>query len=415
MRALKAGAVFLLAMALAGCWGSRETDEIAYIVAMGFDKGPDNSLIMTFQIANPRTIAGASGASGGGGGGGGGNSQALITVSTEAKLPIGAFNLLNTELSRSFSLLHTRAYIFSEDLAREGLRQYLNPLERFRETRGTAFVYICRETAREFMMKNQPRLEVTPVKQYELVAGVNRRHGLAPVVQFREFYENTKSPVQEPVAPLVNVSEKGIHAPPSPPNRLGDFYAGDMPSDRGFVQFLGAAVFRGDKMVGRLTGDETRYLNMITGNLREGFLIIEDPESPELPLGITLRQARKPDIKVRFGGEVPEVNVDIYQEPEIVGVASGIDYEAPGKKPVLEKALEEIIRQRCSEVVARSQDEFKSDIFGFGKYARMNFLTVSRWENAHWVENYPRARVNINVHVKIRRTGLMMKTRQIRT
>lgn len=410
MRALKTAAALLLALVLAGCWGSRETDEFAYVVAMGFDKGPDNNLIMTFQIANPRAIAGAAGAAGGGGGD---NVQPLITISTMAQLPIGAFNLLNTELSRNFSLLHTRAFIFSEELAREGLHQYLNPLERFRETRGTAFVYICREKARDFMKKNLPRMEVVPVKQYELVARISRQHGMTPVTMFREFYENTKSTVQEPVAPLVDISERGLEGGDSRQNRLGDYYAGDMPSDRGFVQFLGTAVFKGDKMVGKLTGDETRYLNMLNGNLREGFLIIRDPLSPDEPLGLTLRQGKKPDVKVSFGGEVPEIEVHIYQEPEIVGISSGIDYESPSRKPVLEKSLEDIILDRCNHVLARSQDEFKADIFGFGRYARMNFLTVADWQKAHWAEVYPQARVSVNVHVKIRRTGLMMKTRRV--
>jgi spore germination protein KC len=410
MRAVKLLACLLLISVLAGCWGSLETDEIAYVMAMGFDRGPGDSLVMTFQIANPRTIAGQAA---GGGGGGGGNSQGgtTINISTVASLPIGAFNLLNVERGRKISLQHTRAFIFSDELAREGLHHYLNPLNRYRETRGTAFIYISRGRARDFMEKNQSRLEFTPVKQYELVSKMQRLHSLAPVTEFRKFYHRTKSIAHEPTAPLVAVNEKGLKNLREPePDTLGDYLAGELPSDKGEAQFLGTAVFKGDKMVGTLTGDETRYLNMLTGEMNQGFLIIDDPIRKGKPVGLILDQARKPDIKVRFSPGRPAIEVDIYQEPEIVGVASAINYESTELKPVLERALAGIIRERCHELVARTQEEFRSDIIGFGRVARRQFLTLQDWEKVKWHEAYPMAGVNINVHVKIRRTGLMRKT-----
>ncbi len=97
-----------------GCWGSRETDEIAYSLAMGFDKGPGEFITITFQIANPRSNADASS-------NGEGKSQSMLTTSTIARLPIAALTLLNTERTREISLLHNTAYIFSEELARDGI------------------------------------------------------------------------------------------------------------------------------------------------------------------------------------------------------------------------------------------------------------------------------------------------------
>ncbi|MCL5935390.1 MAG: Ger(x)C family spore germination protein [Firmicutes bacterium] len=338
----------------------------------------------------------------------------MINTSTVAQLPIAAFNLVNTEFGRKISLQHTTAFVFSEELAREGLHHYLNPLNRYRETRGTTFVLVCRGKARDFLKKNMPPLEVSPAKQVHLFLKSSKLNALVHMIQFREFYQDTKSISREPVTPLVAISEKGLNlAGPPELDKLGDFLAGDMPSDKGEVQFIGSAVFKGDKMVGELTGDETRYLNMITGHMELSFLVVSDPEKKGEPVGINLRQARKPKIKVRFTPETPVIEVEIYQEPEIVGVGSGINYESTELKPVLEKALEDIIRERCEKLVARSQDEFRADIFGLGRYASKNFLTRSDWEKFHWEKVYPMARVEIKVHVKIRRTGLMLKTQPV--
>ncbi|MFZ5652447.1 MAG: Ger(x)C family spore germination protein [Bacillota bacterium] len=408
MRAVRIVALILAVMMIQGCWGSRESDEIAYVLAMGFDKGPGQNVIISFQIANPKAIAGVAG---GGGGGGGADSRPLITDSIVALLPIGAFKLLNVERSREISLLHTTAFIFSEEVARQGLTPYLNSLERYRETRGTSFVFICRGKAKEFIKKNQPILEINPSKQYELLDRTSMLHGLTPVTQFSEFYLRTKSMAANPVAPLVAVSRKNTDVKEQPPkNRLGDYLAGEMPSDGDRSQFLGAAVFRRDRMVGELTGDETRYLNMITGKIRESFINIEDPLRKGKSLGVTLRQTRSPGVKINIDGSRPEIKVDIYQEPEIVGISSGINYESTDLKPVLEEALEKIIRDRCREVVSRAQEEFRSDIFGFGRYARMKFLTLGQWREYSWEDAFPTAAVDIHVHVKIRRTGLMLET-----
>lgn len=408
MRAVKIVALVLMVLLTQGCWGSRETDEIAYVLVMGFDKGPGQNVVVTFQTANPKAIAGVVG---GGGGGGGADSRPLITDSTVAPLPIGAFKLLNVERSREISLLHTTAFIFSEELARQGLAPLLNPLERYRETRGTAFVFVCRGKAKEFIKKNQPILEIDPSKLYELLDRTSMLHGLTPVTQFSEFYPRTKSMAANPVAPLAAVGRRNIDLKEQPPkNSLGDYLAGEMPSDGEHIQFLGAAVFRGDKMVGELTGDETRYLNMITGKMKESFIIIEDPLRKGHSVGVTLRQARAPGVKVNIKGERPEIRVDIYQEPEIVGISSGINYESTKLKPVLEEALEKIISERCRRLTSRAQEEFRSDIFGLGRYVRMRFITLGQWREFSWEDVFPAAAVDIKVHVKIRRTGLMLET-----
>ncbi|HBV96803.1 MAG: hypothetical protein JL50_15520 [Peptococcaceae bacterium BICA1-7] len=406
MKAVKVLAMLLLMISLQGCWGSRETDELAYVLALGLDRGPGQNIQGTFQIANPKVIAGQAG----GGGGGGEKEEPLITVSTIAPLPISAFNLINVERSRQISLLHANAYIISEDLAREGLGNYLNSLNRFRETRGTAFIYISRCKAIDFMERNRPDLETTPAKQYELVSRTFRLHALAPVVQFHKFYTGTKSRDRQPVAPLVNITQEDFAGGPSRPEALGDFLAGDMPSNKGESQFLGAAVFRMDKMVGTLTGNETRYLNMLTGEMHFSFMIIPDPIKEGAVVGVSLKQARKPVIKVSTDRERPRISAEVFIEPELVGVPSGTNYEDEKQMGALEAAIAGIIGDSCRQLVARTQEEFRSDIFGFGSHARKNFLTVQQWRDYDWLDKYPQAEVDINVNLKIRRTGLMHKT-----
>jgi spore germination protein KC len=385
---------------LSGCWGSQETDQTAFVLAMGFDKGENENVRVTFQIANPKVIAGAAG-----------QEKPFLFTTVDAPLPIAAFHLLNVVRSRDISLLHNRVFIFSEELAREGLSRYIYPLNRFRETRGTSFVFVCRGTARDFMEKEKLELEVSPAKHYEIVASLTRLHGLGPTAHFTDFYESTKTHSDEPVAPLVGINEKGLGAPEKPQvNSLGDYLPGELPSSGVSAQFLGTAVFSGGKMVGEITGDESRYLLMLRGEMEHSFIVIDDPKSPGDVIGLTLRQARRPAIKASVSGEAPVIDVELFQEPSLVGITSGINYEDLKLKKVLEKEIARLITEKCQELVSRTQDEFNVDSFGLGQYAKRNYLTVGEWEKYNWHDKYSDVQVNIKVNVRIRRTGLQLKT-----
>ncbi|NLI11779.1 MAG: Ger(x)C family spore germination protein, partial [Peptococcaceae bacterium] len=256
MRAVKLCALLALAfllLTLPGCWGSRETDEVAYVLVAGFDKGEKDNLVVTVNIANPRTIAGISGG-GGGGGGGGGDGASTMTLSLETYAPAAMLNLFNTVVDRQISLSHTRAFVFSEELAREGVGKWFLTFARYREVRGTAQVFVCRGKARDFIEKNNPALELNPTKQFELIASLSRSNGLYPSVQFENFYSDIKSITLEAAAPIVAVHEGGLESAKPGVSKggdiaLGKYIAGEVPVSGGNkVQAIGTAVFRGDKM-----------------------------------------------------------------------------------------------------------------------------------------------------------------------
>lgn len=423
MRAVKLCALLALAfslLVLPGCWGSKETDEVAYVLVAGFDKGEKDDIVVTANIANPREIAGVSG--GGEGGGGGGSSAGTVTLSVESYAPIAALNLLSTVVDRQISLSHTRAYVFSEELAREGTGRWLIALSRYREVRGTAQIFVCRGKASDYINTNKPALETSPAKQFELIANLSGNHGLYPSVQFVEFYSHIKSFSAQALAPLVAIHEGGLESADSEMNKVGDselgkYTAGEIPvAGESKSQVMGTAAFRGDKMVGTLNGQETRYYLLLKGDFVHGLTSIPDPFSEGQAekvalIGFQLHQGSKPQYRTYIdeNGNV-FIDVEIFLEPEIVASTSFVSFERPDLKPVLEEAISKYIEQGCNTLVKRAQEEFRSDIFGFGYYVKRNFWTIKPWEEFNWLGRFPDAQVNITVHSNIRRTGLMLKT-----
>lgn len=417
MRAVKFCVFFIIIMAslsLAGCWGSRETDQIAYILAVGIDKGEKDNIVVTVSIANPTALIG-----GGGGGGGGGDSERNSAVySVETHAPLAMPSLLNTTIDRRLSLLHTKAFIFSEELAREGINKWILPLIRSREVRGTAQVFISKGKAKDFIEKNDPFLDFSPSKQYDLLYMLSREHGLYSSIQLTQFYNNLKSLSIETTAPLVGIHLGEFESAKPGVEKGGDFdlgnyVAGEVPvTGKNQSQFIGSAVFRGDKMRGYLNGHETRCYLMIRGLFRDGFINLLDPlgEGPDY-VGFLTHQARSPEYKVAIDqdGNV-SIDVEIFMESEIISHTGVNTIARLDHKSIYEDAFSKYIEQGCNTLIKRTQDEFGSDIFGFGQHVKHRFWTIQPWEEFEWLGHYAEADINVTVHNTIRRTGLIMKT-----
>lgn len=393
-----------------GCWGARETDELGYILAMGIDKGKESDLHITFQVASLK--------GGSAGEGGGEKGSELFTV--EAASIFGALQLANAFVSRDLTLMHNRAVIVSADVARDGLSEYINAFVRSREIRRNTFLFITPGQAADVMKNNKPILESNPSRQLELLTGAKKFAGFLVATDIHEMNTALKSPGQEAVAALIGIN-KGKEAEEKNQGfeekirQEVSYLPGEIPRQGGNkIDVIGTAVFRGDKLAGYLDGTETRYYQMVRGSFDRAIVTFPDPEEPEkYALELRIKKGRSPGINVSFIDEVPQVEVSIILEAEIVSLDSGIDYETGEKELALERYLEKYITAEISKVIKKTQEEYKSDIFGFGDYTRKYFLTWQDWQDYGWLERYPEAQISINTSLAIRRTGLMSNTTEL--
>lgn len=167
---------------IVGCWGSREPDELSYILAMGVDKGEHNVLQVTMQEAVPKSL-------------GGGEGETSAVVSVEASSISGALQLANTFTSREMTLIHNRAIIISEEIAKEGLKKYLAPLMRSRDIRRNTFVMVTRGKANKFLLENKPFLEKYTSEQMELILNsTTKSTGLSNNSMIGKINEDIKTP-----------------------------------------------------------------------------------------------------------------------------------------------------------------------------------------------------------------------------
>jgi spore germination protein KC len=393
-----------IGMLLTGCNGARESEEVAYIVAIGLDKAEQEGMIkVSYQIARPN-VEGTKGES----------DKDIILLTNTAVNIAESLNLLNSTTPLVPSTSHIKVFIVGEELAHQGLGDMWGSLERYRGYRGSMFVLVARGTAREFLEKNKPLFNISISKYYEAMLGSGIETGYYLRTSFHQFYIRLKSPSAQPYAALVGVSpllgEGKITTKNVPGGKIEGYIAGDIPIQGGNpVEFAGTAIFSGDKMVGTLSTTETRMLAMLLGEYSHGFITVVDPLVSESFVNVILRLGSKPDIKVVLADGHPVITVNIKLEAEISNLPSGINYEQGSYLTSLEEQINKVCQQEMVNLIRHTQ-EVDADVAGFGYYIRPLFTSNQDYLDYNWLEQYKQAEVNVTIHTKVRRTGLLIRT-----
>ena len=136
-------------------------------------------------------------------------------------------------------------------------------------------------------------------------------------------------------------------------------------------------VFNNGKLCDILSGEEVFIYNILLGELQNsGFYDGGD--------GGIISSDGKPQINVDIKDNIPNVNIDI--QVKMYGV----------------KNLEEstaVLKTRCEDFLNRIKG-CGSDILGFGRYVKKDFLTQKEWENYNWKDKYRNSTFSVNLVVK---------------
>ena len=201
IKAVIALSTITAAMLLSGCMGGKEPNDLAYVVALGFDKAeaPDN-YIMTIQFARPTSISGSGGESGGSG-------QGIVeNIAVEAPNIYAGINLADHIVSKELSLSHAKLIVFSEDVAKDGISDIMETFARNEEMRPDIFLAVATDSAQEYLFKVKPVVEVNPARYYQLIYEQDYTAGI-PKNTAADFYYNQKSGVRDNALPLAGVGQ----------------------------------------------------------------------------------------------------------------------------------------------------------------------------------------------------------------
>jgi spore germination protein KC len=396
---------------------------LGFVMALGIDLGPDrNSVTVTTMIAVPAKIAGG----GSSGGGGGGSEEGSLVISMNAPTIYEAFNRINTVLNREITLNQNLTLLIGEDLAKQEVNKWADTLVRYREMRRTMLIFICRGKAAE-IMNFKPEIEKNPSEYFADLAKLSVRNGMFPVTMLHDFMLRYEGFYQENYAPIIakyqlptpgskedKKSQKDSQTKEtgksneSSGSKEGSSSKGGAGSEAKNIRLVGTAIFKQDRLVGSFDNYESQALLLLTGEFREAMLTISDPREKGNYISFRLLQSMPPAIRYRRREGEDDFFLKLKLEADLVSIQSGINYTTPRMEGELARHIARTIQNRLIKVITKAQQEYQSDVFGFGKKVQQSFIITQEWENYHWPERFPQAKITTAVKVNIRRVGVQL-------
>lgn len=412
--------LILMLLLTNGCWDRRELESLGIVQALGFDLGPDQKgVTITTMIAIPSKLGGQSG---NGGGGGGGDEPGVVITSMDAPSIYEAFNKINTMINREVSLLQNQVLILGEDMVKKGVGKWVDNLIRFREMRRTMALFVCKGKAAE-IMKVQPKLETKPSEYLIDLVAISRRTGMFPAVTLNDFFKRYESFAQENYLPLLakqggadpSAGQKGEEGNKegSKPGQGQSTPEVEEPKPED-IKLIGSAIFKKDRMVGDFDIYETQILLLLNNEFKEALLTIEDPLKRDNHIIFRLLSTTPVQIKYKHQNNVDHFQVKLVLEADLVSIQSNIDYTRPQMEGFLGRVIAAELKNRVIKVIKKAQQEYNSDVFGFGQKVRSTFITSPEYENYRWPDKFKEAQINVEVIVNLRRVGVQFQPPEIR-
>ncbi|WP_309244759.1 Ger(x)C family spore germination protein [Cohnella silvisoli] len=378
---------------LTGCWNRKEMNELAIVLAAGIDK-VDDRYRFSAQVVDPGQVSSRKG-------GGGGRAPATL-YTEEADTIFEAVRKITRISPRKLYFSHLRIFVIDESLAKEGMAEVLDFLNRDHEIRSDFYIVVSKGVKAEDTLKILTAVETIPANQlFSSLDASERNWSPSMTVTIDSLIDDLISDGKNPVLTGLRVvgeletgkSKRNVENI-DPPGRL---------------RYSGLAVFKKDRLIGWLNEDESRGYNFIMDNVKssvgnvtcpgEGKVIGEVIRANTVVKGMVYRGRPQVNINVRIEGNVGEVE------------CATLDLTKKDTIRELEKKMGKKIGKSMESVIEKAQNSYKSDIFGFGKAIRRSNPKAWKTLKKGWDEEYfTDLRVTINVDYKIRGTGTMGKS-----
>ncbi|OAG94209.1 hypothetical protein AYW79_06790, partial [Ferroacidibacillus organovorans] len=326
-----------------------------------------------------------------------------------------ALNVMNAGVERTINLSHLAAVMVSENVAREGMLPYLNTLTRYREFRRTLFLFITKGAISNIFLHDKPVLETSATRVIEDFQSTTKRTGLAPSMQVHQFLTEMETPNEDPVAPVLSVNERVAaqkkktagSANGLSRREIGDTPGGVNRSGGNPVEDVGTAVFRGDKMVDLLTGEQTRSLQLLSGSIKRLVLSVPSPIRKGGYVALAIRYAKPMHVSLTLRPH-PVLSIKQSFEAELLGDESNGNFVPPANRRKLASAMSAMIHSREMLLMQRVFARDRADPFRFFRYARAQFPTNQALLAYDWHKQLPTVKIRLSVETNVRRLGTQL-------
>lgn len=433
--------------AFSASYTSRNISNLAYIFALGIDKGENAKIKISAQLSKIAT------STGGGGSSGEGNNPILI--SCEANSIFSGINLLNTYIGKELNLAHCSVFVFSKEFAQDGISSEIYSLINNEEVRPSTNLVLSTCDAYDYLKNSNPNLERLTTKYYETFSITDRFTGYISNITIGNFYNTLASKDEEATAILGGLnsaarsensksSSNSNKSDSSDTEKLSSESSGSSnssnnssnessnqssqeqessiinPEDltagtssasgkRG-TENIGLAVFENDKFRGELTATETICHLLINNDLDSCIISIGNPIVESEKMELQLFPSKKTKITINIIDGIPHISIKLYLNADVMTLEQDIDYEVPETLEKISSTAKDYLKNEFDKYLNKVSKEYNCDIDEFYTKAIGHFATIPEWKNFNWKEKFKNAVFNVDLDFNVTSSLLVTKT-----
>lgn len=368
----------VVAFCLTGCWDRNEVNDLALILAAGIDKGKGDNIELSAEIYIPRQQQG-----GQGGMSGGKSSGQSFVRSAEGETIADAMARLQEALTREVFWGQNEVLLIGEKLAKEGLGNQIDFWMRHAEPRIRADVFVSKGRAKK-MLGAMPELERDASKQLRKM--VKTHVGVKVTVKdLSEMLSGESGAAVLPWVENLNQSSKDVN-------------------EKAIPVIKGAAIFKGEKMTGKLNDKEIRGVLWPRNEIKSGVITIS-LKNEKGYISLNLLNSKSELIPSIKNGKW-RMHIKTKTDMEVIQNTTRLDlFDAKVIREAQQKVAYEI-EQRERLAFLKVQGKLHADIFGFSEEFQRKYPQIWKQKKNQWDEIFPEVAVSFETKVQIKRTGL---------
>ncbi|PMC39333.1 hypothetical protein CJ195_05230 [Bacillus sp. UMB0899] len=380
---------------ISGCWDSNELQDFSIISGIGIDKGgddPENRFRLTVQIINPSIVSG-------GQQGGNVQSSPVTTYSETGSTLKEALRKISNEAPAELFFPHIQIMLIGEELAKEGIDELFDVIERDPKFRVLFPVLIVKGHTAEDALKVSTSLRPIPSAKIE--------GSLQSSKEIWGEYPSTRADqaimkLGEGSAAITGIEVNGNVEKGNQTANMQEI------SQSTKLEIKGLAIIREGKLEKWLEGNPARGVVWVNNEMEETVMNLDCPDKKDA-VAIDIGRAET-IIKAKVKKNKPVMTIKINAEGAVSETHCSLELDKDETIKELEKQLRNEIKEEVQLAIKTLQEE-KSDVFGFGEYVNIEKKNYWKKIKDKWEEEiFPQSIVNVEVNATIRRTGMKVKS-----
>ncbi|MED5015858.1 Ger(x)C family spore germination protein [Paenibacillus chibensis] len=364
-RMLLLGCLLVLTLPLSGCWDVKDIDNRLLVTVLGIEQTSEEKVRIWVRIPLPRSNESA----------GGGKGKEYLTINQIGETVVDALDNVRMKLSKSLDLSQIRTIFLDRRLAEKGFLPHLEFSIRDRTLPLDTLVALISGDMETMFDKPYPTGELSGINTklfFEPYAGGTAQKNLTNLWEvFRRYF----NPLEENLVPVLAQDPVTL------------------------FKLQGSGYFRGDRMIGMLSPEETLIYEIVTNKM----VPFEIETAQKMNVKILKSKAH---VHAEVKGNKPVIRIRAKLTMTLMDSASGERIDPLS----LQASINRLLEERAARVFQRTQKE-QSDIFQLGNHFR-SLLPASKYDQ--WPELYRQASIDFKLESRLENTGLqIMRTPSI--